>query len=245
MIGFHSVSKQYGRQVLFLDASFQFDPGEKVGLVGPNGAGKSTVFRLILGEETADDGHIERPKRLTIGIFRQDVGDWSEGTVLAVTQGGAGEVAQLAEKLAHLEVRLEDYEADDYDDVLERYGDVQERFSALGGYELEPQAAKILAGLGLTKDQIMGPISALSGGWKMRVALARCLLSGASVMVLDEPTNHLDMTSSQVMERALVHFPGAVVVVSHDRFFIDKVATRQIVFGVPGAAPGELRVQGR
>jgi ATPase subunit of ABC transporter with duplicated ATPase domains len=226
MIGFHSVSKQYGPQVLFLDASFQFDPGEKVGLVGPNGAGKSTVFRLILGEETADDGHIERPKRLTIGIFRQDVGDWSEGTVLAVTQGGAGEVAQLAERLAHLEVRLEDYEADDYDQVLEDYGDVQERFSALGGYELEPQAAKILAGLGLTQEQIMGPISALSGGWKMRVALARILLQAPDVMLLDEPTNHLDIESILWLEGFLRDYDGTVVMTCHDRDVMNRVVKR-------------------
>ncbi|MEZ4321598.1 MAG: ABC-F family ATP-binding cassette domain-containing protein [Myxococcota bacterium] len=226
MIAFLNVTKQYGPQVLFVDASFQFDPGEKVGLVGANGAGKSTIFRMIMDEEQPDEGNIEKPKRLSIGVFRQDVGDWRDGSVLEVTMGGAGPVADFGRELAELEVRLEDYEADDYDTVLERYGEVQEQFSALGGYDLEPRAAKILAGLGLSQRQIEGPIAALSGGWKMRVALARILLLAPDVMLLDEPTNHLDIESILWLEGFLRDYPGTVVMTCHDRDVMNRVVKR-------------------
>ncbi|MFT4624762.1 MAG: ATPase subunit of ABC transporter with duplicated ATPase domains [Myxococcota bacterium] len=226
MIAFHNVSKQHGPQVLFTGASFQFDPGEKVGLVGANGSGKSTVFRLIMGEEQVDEGSIEKPRRLTVGVFRQDVGDWRDGTVLEVTCGGAGPVAEYGRELAELEVRLEDWEAADYDQVLERYGEVQEQFFALGGYDLEPRASKILAGLGLTQDRIEGPIAALSGGWKMRVALARILLQAPDVMLLDEPTNHLDIESILWLEAFLRDYSGTVVMTCHDRDVMNRVVKR-------------------
>ena len=236
MIGFHNVTKQYGAQVLFVDASFQLDPGEKVGLVGANGAGKSTVFRMILGEESPDEGNIEHPKRLTLGIFRQDVGDWRDGTVMEATLDGAGQVAELRRELADLEKRMEDWESPDYDAVLERYGEVQEQFSVLGGYDLEPQAAKILAGLGLTQAQIEGPIDALSGGWKMRVALARILLLAPDVMLLDEPTNHLDIESILWLEDFLRTYEGTVVMTCHDRDVMNRVVKR--ILEIDG---GEIR----
>src|SRR5512141_819866 len=146
MIAFAAVSKQYGGQILFVDASFQINPSEKVGLVGPNGAGKSTVFRLIVGEDAPDDGNVERPRKLTVGYFRQDVGDLKGRSVLAETIAGAGEVAARGEELHALEHALADPGAADFDKVVQRYGEVQARFQELGGYDVEARAHTILNG---------------------------------------------------------------------------------------------------
>jgi ATPase subunit of ABC transporter with duplicated ATPase domains len=226
MIAFSNVTKQYGPQILFVDASFQVDPGEKVGLVGPNGAGKTTIFRLILGEEQADEGNVERPRKMTVGCFRQDVGDWKGRSALAETVAASGEVATLGQELQGLEKRLEDWEAPDYDKVLERYGEVQQRFAELGGYELESRASEILAGLGLSQEQLQADVGALSGGWKMRVALAKILLQRPDVMLLDEPTNYLDIESILWLEQFLRDYPGAVVMTCHDRDVMNRVVKK-------------------
>jgi ATPase subunit of ABC transporter with duplicated ATPase domains len=225
MISFTNVTKQYGAQVLFVDASFQVNPGEKVGLVGPNGAGKTTIFRLITGEETPDDGAVERPKRLTIGYFRQDVGDLRGRSVLAETVAGAGEVARLGEELAALEATMA-AGGDGLDKAVERYGEVQARYMELGGYELEARAQEILAGLGFSPDQVAGDVGRLSGGWKMRVALARILLQQPDALLLDEPTNYLDIESILWLEQFLRAYPGAVVMTCHDRDVMNRVVAK-------------------
>jgi ATPase subunit of ABC transporter with duplicated ATPase domains len=223
VIAFSSVSKQYGGQILFVDASFQINAGEKVGLVGPNGAGKSTIFRLIVGEDTPDDGAIERPRKLTIGYFRQDVGELAGRSILSETCAGAGEVSQLADELAQLTARLESGDGD-LDAAVERFGEVQARYQDLGGYELEARAQSILAGLGFNTDQTGNDVGTLSGGWKMRVALAQILLARPDLLLLDEPTNYLDLESILWLEAFLRDYAGTVVMTCHDREIMNRVA---------------------
>ena len=225
MIAFSSVSKQYGGQILFVEASFQINPGEKVGLVGPNGAGKSTVFRMIAGEEQPDDGAVERPKKLTLGYFRQDVGELKGRSIIAETCAGAGEVGKLAEELAELTIKLESG-SDDMDAVVERFGEVQARYQDLGGYELEARAQSILAGLGFASDQTANDVGTLSGGWKMRVALAQILLARPDLLLLDEPTNYLDIESILWLETFLRDYAGTVVMTCHDREIMNRVVKK-------------------
>jgi len=235
VIAFSSVSKQYGGQILFVEASFQINPGEKVGLVGPNGAGKSTVFRLIVGEEQPDDGAVERPKKITLGYFRQDVGELRGRSILAETCAGAGEVSELADELARLGARLE-AAGDDLDEVVARFGEVQARYQDLGGYELEARAQTILNGLGFGAEQVGNDVGTLSGGWKMRVALAQILLARPDVLLLDEPTNYLDLESIIWLEGFLRDYPGAVVMTCHDREIMNRVVSK--IVEIDG---GELR----
>jgi ATPase subunit of ABC transporter with duplicated ATPase domains len=222
MISFTNVTKQYGAQVLFVDASFQVNAGEKVGLVGPNGSGKTTLFRLITGEESPDDGNVERPRKLRIGYFRQDVGDMRGRTVLAETIAGAGEVAELGDELKRLEEELARGETS----RIDRFGEVQSRYQELGGYEIEARAHTILSGLGLTSEQVGDDVGKLSGGWKMRVALAQILLLAPDALLLDEPTNYLDLESILWLEGFLRDYPGAVVMTCHDRDVMNRVVAK-------------------
>ncbi|NOU28711.1 MAG: ABC-F family ATP-binding cassette domain-containing protein [Polyangiaceae bacterium] len=226
MISFSNVSKHYGGQVLFVEASFQLNPGEKVGLVGPNGAGKSTIFRLILGEEQPDEGMVDKPKRMTLGYFRQDIGDLKGRSVLGETLSGAGEAGRLGEEMAELEAKMADHTADDFDRTVERFGDVQARYQELGGYELAAQAHSILAGLGFDEDMVAGDVGRLSGGWKMRVALAQILLARPDALLLDEPTNYLDIESIIWLEEFLREYEGAVMMTCHDRDVMNRVVSK-------------------
>ena len=227
MIAFSSIHKQYGKQLVFVDASFQLNPGEKVGLVGPNGAGKTTLFRMIVGEEDPDEGEVSVPKKLTIGYFRQDVEEMSGRSVLDEAIAGSGRLGDLHHELEALHRALEDPEqADNMDRILARFGEVQEEYEHLGGYSLEAQAREVLHGLGFADDQIDGDVGALSGGWKMRVALARVLLGRPDVLLMDEPTNHLDLESIIWLEQFLKSFPGALLMTSHDREFLNRIVSK-------------------
>ena len=227
MISFSKVFKQYGKQILFVDAAFQLNPGEKVGLVGPNGSGKTTLFRMIVGEETPDEGDVSVPKKLTLGYFRQDVEEMAGRSVLDEAIAGSGRLGDLHHELEELQEAMADpARADDMDRVLERFGEVQEEYEHLGGYGLEAQAREVLHGLGFEDERIDGDVGALSGGWKMRVAMARVLLGRPDVLLMDEPTNHLDIESIIWLEQFLRSLPGALLMTSHDREFMNRVVTK-------------------
>jgi ATPase subunit of ABC transporter with duplicated ATPase domains len=227
VISFSTINKQYGKQLIFVDASFQLNPGEKVGLVGPNGSGKTTLFRMIVGEEEPDEGSVTVPKRLHIGYFRQDVEEMKGRSVLDEAIAGSGRAGDLHHELEELQRAMEDpARAGEMDRVLERFGEVQEEYEHLDGYALEAQAREVLHGLGFEDDQIDGDVGALSGGWKMRVALARVLLGRPDVLLMDEPTNHLDLESIIWLEQFLKSFPGALLMTSHDREFMNRIVTK-------------------
>ena len=227
MISFSHVNKQYGRQLLFVDASFQLNPGEKVGLVGPNGAGKTTLFRMIVGEESPDDGEVAVPKRMTIGYFRQDVEEMSGRSVLDEAIAGSGRLGDLHHELAALQQAMGDAgRADELDAILARFGEVQEEYEHAGGYALESQSREVLHGLGFDDGRIDGDVGELSGGWKMRVAMARVLLGRPDVLLMDEPTNHLDIESIVWLEDFLKSFPGALLMTSHDRDFMNRIVSK-------------------
>jgi len=227
LISFSKIGKQYGKQVLFVDASFQLNPGEKVGLVGPNGAGKTTLFRMIVGEEAPDEGDVSVPKRLTVGYFRQDVEEMAGRTVLDEAIAGSGRLGDLHHELEALQRDMADpAKGDDMDRILARFGEVQEEYEHLGGYGLEAQAREVLHGLGFDDDRIEGDVGNLSGGWKMRVAMARVLLGRPDVLLMDEPTNHLDIESIIWLEQFLKSLPGALLMTSHDREFMNRIVSR-------------------
>src|ERR687898_2059496 len=227
MIAFANVNKQYGKQVLFVDTSFQLNPGEKVGLVGPNGSGKTTLFRMIVGEEAPDEGEVSVPKKLTIGYFKQDVEEMAGRSVLDETIAGSGRVGLLHHELEALQHAMADpARAGDMDKILARFGEVQEEYDHLGGYALEAQAREVLHGLGFEDERIDADVGALSGGWKMRVAMARVLLGRPDVLLMDEPTNHLDIESIIWLEDFLKSLPGALLMTSHDKDFMNRLVTK-------------------
>ena len=223
MIRFENISKQNSHRILFLDSSAALNRGEKVGLVGPNGAGKTTLFRMITGEEAPDAGQVSIEKQVSIGYFNQDVGEMSGRSAVAEVMDGAGPVSSVAAELAELEAAMCDPDRDDMDAIIERYGEVQARFEELGGYELEGRAREVLAGLSFSQEMMDGDVGALSGGWKMRVALGRILLMRPDAMLLDEPSNHLDIESLIWLEEFLKGYEGALLMTSHDREFLNRI----------------------
>jgi len=235
MIRLDNIGKQNGHQILFIEASAALQKGEKVGLVGPNGAGKTTLFRMIIGQELPDEGQVAVDRGVTIGYFSQDVGEMSGRSAVSEVMDGAGPVSTVAAELKELEAAMGDADrADDMESIVARYGEVQARFEELGGYALEGRAREVLAGLGFSQEMMDGDVGALSGGWKMRVALARILLMRPDAMLLDEPSNHLDLESLIWLEQFLKGYEGALLMTSHDREFMNRVVGK--VLEIDGGA---------
>ena len=229
MIRLDNISKQNGQQILFIEAAAALQKGEKIGLVGPNGAGKTTLFRMIIGQEQPDEGQVLVDRGVSIGFFSQDVGEMSGRGAVSEVMDGAGDVSTVAAALKQLETAMSDPEqVDNIEQLIERFGEVQARFEELDGYALEARAREVLAGLSFSQEMMDSDVGALSGGWKMRVALARILLMRPDVMLLDEPSNHLDLESLIWLEKFLQGYEGALLMTSHDRAFMNRIATKVI-----------------
>jgi ATP-binding cassette, subfamily F, member 3 len=236
MIHLTNISKQHGSQILFQNASLQVLPASRNGLVGPNGAGKSTIFRLITREEEPDKGEISCAKKTVIGYFSQDVGEMAGRPVLAEVMAAAGEVTALGEQMREMEAAMaQPMDDGDMDALLERYGNAVEEFEHRGGYDLEARAQAVLTGLGIGPDAWQRPVESFSGGWKMRIGLAKILTISPDVLLLDEPTNHLDLESIIWLEEWLAsEFKGALLMTCHDRDFMNRIVNRIIEVAAQG-----------
>src|SRR5688500_3671950 len=221
------VSKSHAAQHLFSDVGLMISAGRRIAVVGPNGAGKTTLLELITGDQQPDTGTIVRAREVVIGYLRQEVAQSRGRSVLAEVLAGAGEVSGIERRMRHIETELEEAADDEeLNELMDEYGRLQHRFEALGGYGLEADGRRILAGLGFADADMDRDVGEFSGGWMMRVALARLLLQNPDVLLLDEPTNHLDLASVEWLQGFLAVYAGAIVLVSHDRDFINEVANR-------------------
>ena len=238
MIQLDDVSKGFGGQLVFRDVTWRIADRERIGLVGPNGAGKTTLCRILAGLEEPDTGQVSRPRTTTVGYLAQEVAASTAGSVLVEALSGFDEVWALEREMEDVARALETAPGDA---LTARYGDLQHRFEALGGYRLETAARSILSGLGFRADELHRPLAEFSGGWRMRAALARLLLLAPSLLLLDEPTNHLDLASLAWLEDFLTGYDGTVVVVSHDRYFLNRMVTSIADLGPDGLTvyPGD------
>ena len=226
MLQIENVGKSFGGQVLFRDLTWHITRGQRIGLVGPNGAGKTTLCRLLIGEMHPDSGQIRRAKSVTLGYLPQDLAAGEVGTVLGHVLAGFPEVQRIEAELERLAHAMADTDNGASEDVIQRYGDLQHTYEALGGYDLEARAKTILGGLGFRPEAFAAPLGSFSGGWRMRVALGRLLLQAPDLLLLDEPTNHLDLESLQWLEDFLAVYEGTIVIISHDRYFLNRVVDR-------------------
>lgn len=227
MIHLSNISKRYGNKVLYRNGHFQINPGEKIGLVGPNGAGKSTIFRLITGEESADEGQISKPQKTVVGYFSQSIEEMSGKSVLEEVLSANGDLPKIEARIKTLEAKLsEPLDDDEMAKVLEEYGDLQSEFESKGGYEAEARAKEVLSGLGIGVADQSRDTSTFSGGWKMRIALAKILVLQPDVLLMDEPTNHLDIESILWLEQWLIGFKGSILMTSHDRDFMNRIVSK-------------------
>jgi ATP-binding cassette subfamily F protein 3 len=231
MVGLSNISKHYGSKILYSNANFQINPGEKIGLVGPNGAGKTTIFRIIAGEEGVDDGYVSIPSKLRMSYFSQNIEDMRGRSALQEVVSADQSVGALADKLKSFEKKLEDSASNPISDaamekLLEQYGETQAEYERIGGYTIEARAQEILTGLGIGPDDYNRPTESFSGGWKMRIALAKVLIINPELLLMDEPTNHLDIESILWLESWLMNFEGALIMTSHDRDFMNRIVSK-------------------
>ena len=228
MLGVSNLSKIQGGETLYSKVSFQIFPGEKVGLVGPNGTGKTTLFRMIIGEDKNYEGQISFSDKLRMAYFSQNVGEMKGATALEVVLSGDAKVKELQEQLSEFEVKLcdPDLDSDEMNDILMKMGDVQTEFEKRGGYDLESRAEEVLTGLGIHPDDHRKNIEEFSGGWKMRIALARVLVIKPDLIVMDEPTNYLDMETILWLEEWLQNYEGAIFMTTHDRHFMNNICKK-------------------
>ena len=225
MIHIHNLQKHYGTKTIFENASAHVPPQTRVGLVGPNGAGKTTLFRMLTGEEQPDGGSIVITKGAQLGYLKQEVWDNPDRSILAETLAGFPELQKLEQELSEIERQMAEEHSQE---LLEKYGRLRQRFEAKGGYDLEHQAKAILTGIGFRPDQLVRPLHEFSGGWMMRVALAKLLLAQPEILLLDEPTNHLDLETVVWLENFLLDYPGTIVLTTHDQVFMQRIAKRII-----------------
>ena len=231
IIRFHNLTKRYDSKSILRNIPFRLDKGEKIGLIGKNGVGKSTVLKLILGQEEPTEGTIEVNKGVKVGYFSQLSELSGEASILDVLEQLFTDIHLIEKELSEIEGALKKSpQGSKLDQLINRQTELFAEMEYMEGWTYKNRIDAVLTKLGFTDVYRNQPIDQLSGGWCNRAALARILLEEPDILLMDEPTNYLDLTSTQVMEHALVYFPGAIVVVSHDRFFIDKVATRLLVF---------------
>lgn len=228
MLNISNLSKIQGGETLYSNVNFSIYPGEKVGLVGPNGTGKSTLFRMIIGEERPDTGQISFPDKMRLGYFSQNVGEMKGQTALEVVLHGDEKVQVLQNQLREYEEKLcdPDLDPDEMNVILERMGEVQTEFEKRGGYDLETRAQEILTGLGVMPDEHHKMVEEFSGGWKMRIALAKVLVIQPDLIVMDEPTNYLDMETILWLEQWLQETESAILMTTHDRFFMNNICKK-------------------
>jgi len=227
MLQLMNVTLSFGGQQIFRDLSWHLRKGDRVGLVGPNGAGKTTLFRLVTGQLEPDKGLVQRGRALTIGYLPQEGIEVTGRTLFAETRGALPQLEDIQTELAEIHAALEKGgEGEEHDELLARYGELQHRFEELDGFRADAEVAKVLTGLGFHEDQFEHSTETFSGGWQMRIALAKLLLQQPDVLLLDEPTNHLDLDSLLWLEGYLRAYPGSIVVISHDRAFLDRMVTR-------------------
>ena len=228
MLTVSNLSKSHGDRTLFRDVTFQLSPGRRIALIGGNGVGKTTICEIIVGLQEPDTGEVSKPNDYRIGYLPQELMEAWTGTVLDEVLRGSGEVRDLEAELRRLEAVIGKSDGAEAEAALEAYGVAQTRFEALGGYQVEAEARRVLGGLGFSAADMDRPLVEMSGGWQMRAVLARLLLQKPDVLIMDEPTNHLDVDSVAWLEQQLAAWPGALLFVSHDRDFIDAVAERCI-----------------